>query len=812
MRLSPEARACGIAFLTAAATLFSQVLVHRVISAKLLNNFAFLVISLTMLGFAFSGVLLTRLLGRFTQRLNDALAACTGLMVLTLLGAAVSFYHADISQAYVSRSHFVLTFLKALPHALLFAVPFVFSGLALGALLSSPALPTRRIYFYDLLGSAVGAFAVIPAIHALGVEASLLLGSAVTLAGVCLLAPPRGTAAQGLAAAAAAAVIVCALTKPQAFDMRYPPGSMLSDVQQAASHGDYGIETILWDPAARIELSRIPPPDPRFLTIPSLIGDNRAFHTRFKRLLTQNNYAFTYAVEYDGTKGSLEGIEETIYAAAYQATSVARPRVGIVGVGGGFDVLTALYFEASRITAVEINAATVSILQDRHRDYFRHWVEDPRVSMVLAEGRHYLSTTAQTYDVLQLSGVDSYSGTAAAAHVFSENYLYTAEAFDLYLSRLTPDGILNMMRFEHHPPQEMLRALVSAVEALRRAGVERPARHIVTITARPRPNFTALLVKKTPFTPGELRRLDEWTAGTRRFAISAAPDRNRPPRNEYQLFLSLEDPRLEGVYVASYAWDISPVEDDRPFFFRFSFWWHLFVSSPGMWAITPVMEYSVLVLLAIIGLATLVCIYLPLRLLAGRGDRTPATRRYGVFFAGTGLGYLAIEIALLQKFGLFLGHPNYSLSVVLAVLLFASGLGSLFSARLVQALGEVRFVAYVLAGLILFEYLVVFPRLPGLIALHFPLRVAIVFALVAPIGLCLGTFVPAALERLKPTAPSYVPWAWGVNGIFSVVAPVLSVAFSITWGINALLLGAIPVYLVTGFALPRCPEPWLSSR
>jgi len=176
--------------------------------------------------------------------------------------------------------------------------------------------------------------------------------------------------------------------------------------------------------------------------------------------------------------------------------------------------------------------------------------------------------------------------------------------------------------------------------------------------------------------------------------------------------------------------------------------------------------------------------------------------RYGLFFAGAGIGYLAIEIALLQKFGLFLGHPNYALSVVLAALLLATGLGSLFSAATVSGLGSLRTVSYVLVGFILAEYALAFPFLPGLFGLSFLARCAIVFALVAPIGFALGIFLPTALERLKPVAPAFVPWAWGINGIFSVLAPVLSIAFSMTWGIDALLLSAIPVYLVVGHCLP----------
>jgi spermidine synthase len=806
MKLSPTSRAGGLAFLTAAVTLFMQVLVHRMVSAKLMNNFAFLVISLSMLGFACSGVVLSRWLDRLLERFEDAVTTSAALFVLSALGSTALFYRLDAGHQFVSFGRdFVLDFGRWMPMALPLAVPFAFCGLILGMLLSDPRFPTRQVYFADLLGSAVGAFSVILAIERLGVEASALGACAVMLVTAVVLAPPRRRWARGLAAAAAVALAVAVVERGRIFDMRYPSASMLWHVQQLPK--PYGIEHIAWDPVTRIEVSRIQPPNPGETFTPSLIGTNRAFLQRFERMLTQNNFAFTYAVHYDGRPESLLGIEETVYASAYHASSVARPRVLVIGVGGGFDVLTALRFDASEVIGLEVNAATVDVLRRRYRDYFRHWVEDPRVHIVAAEGRHYLSTTPGGYDVIQLSGVDSYSGTPGAAHVFSENYLYTAEAFDLYLSRLSPTGILNMMRVEFRVPRDMLRALVTAVEALRRAGAPRPEAHIMTLT-EVTGHYTALLVKKTPFTEQERGRLAAWASQNTYLKLSSGPGMNDPTGNMYQRFLSLADPRLEAEFVRGYPFDVSATPDDRPFFFRHSFWWHVFSSEPIIRDYSPpVMEYTLLALLAAIGVAVAACVYLPLRLLAARGLRVPGAFRYGVFFAGIGLGYLAVEVALLQKFGLFLGHPNYALSVVLASLLLTTGLGSLFSREIMMRIRRLRFMSYVLAACILAEHLLVLPHLAAMIGLPFWARTAIVFGLVTPIGLCLGTFFPTALEQLKATAGGFVPWAWGINGIFSVLAPVLSVGVSMSWGINALLLAAVPVYLAAAIVFPDSAAP-----
>jgi hypothetical protein len=187
-----SARASALAFLTAAATLFLQVLVHRMVSAKLLNNYAFLVISLTMLGFALSGVILSFFLPRFLDRLGDASGLCAALFTISVVGASMAFYRTDTAaQIGLTRPDFVAAFFRWMPFALLFAVPFACCGLILGSLLAHPDLSARRIYFADLVGSSVGALAVIPAISGVGVEASLLWACLLLLVGTLILTRPR---------------------------------------------------------------------------------------------------------------------------------------------------------------------------------------------------------------------------------------------------------------------------------------------------------------------------------------------------------------------------------------------------------------------------------------------------------------------------------------------------------------------------------------------------------------------------------------------------------------------------------------------
>jgi spermidine synthase len=798
------ARANALAFAIAGTTLALQILIHRIVSAKLLNNSAFLVISLTMLGFAVSGVVLTAAHSWFVRRLPEAMLLGSCLLALTAVGATALFSGSHLEMGFaLSRVALVRAFFDWSPYALLFTVPFAVSGTLLGALLADERLSSRRVYFFDLAGSAFGALVVLPVIHWVSVESAILITLAALVVLVTFLVPPKGTPHRLLVLLTCISLLIGFLKRNEVFEIYYPKGSMLAATRDPNS--EIRLEYAEWDPLARIEVSSFPgrTADPSGL-FASLFGENARFLSRYKKVITQNNFAFTFAVEYDGRPESLIGIEETIYSAAYYATPVIKPRVVAIGVGGGFDILAALRFDASAVTGVEINAATVNILKNVYRDYFRHWVQDPRVTLVNAEGRHYLSSRDERFDVIQLSGVDSYSGTPGAAHVFSENYLYTAEAFDLYLRRLSENGVLNVMRLEHKPQREMLRALTTAVAALRRLGVQRPRNHIVTLTEHTGA-FTALLVKRTPFDPVDLSRLRAWVALRPSFGITADPEmREAEKGNSYQGFLSLDDEKSERGFIAQYPFAVGPTTDDRPFFFNFAYWWHLFPEDATIWLNTPTLPMSLLLLSFAVGVAALLAVVVPLALLLRRGvTMSPNALRFSVYFAGAALGYLAIEVALMQIFGLFLGHPNYAISVVLAALLFWSGLGALWAEPIVRRLSGIRFVSYALAFTILLEFALVLPALSAGLTLPFWIRSTATVLLILPIGLCLGVFLPTAIDMMKRIAPELVPWAWGINGVFSVLAPLLAVAVATTFGLSALLLATVPIYLIVAWSLPE---------
>lgn len=340
-------QAAVAAFLVAGVVLALQILIHRIVSAKLLNNYAFLVISLTMLGFAAAGVILTAIQRRMLARLGESLVIGCCLLALSSVGATSLFAAAQLEADFqITRVSLVRSLAAWAPYALLLTIPFALAGTMLGALLSDTRLSTRRVYAFDLAGSALGALIVLPLFRFISVESAIVGALLVLVIGIALTVRPLPRSSRVWLVTTTMLLLGAFSARDRIFGIYYPAGSMLASTRNPNSR--VVLEHKEWDPLARIEVSSVPGVAPRAGVYASLFGENRAFLARYRKLITQNNYAFTYAVDYDGKPESLIGIEGTIYAAAYYATPVKNPKVAAIGVGGGFDVLTALRFEASQ--------------------------------------------------------------------------------------------------------------------------------------------------------------------------------------------------------------------------------------------------------------------------------------------------------------------------------------------------------------------------------------------------------------------------------------------------------------------------------
>jgi hypothetical protein len=459
-----------------------------------------------------------------------------------------------------------------------------------------------------------------------------------------------------------------------------------------------------------------------------------------------------------------------VTTAGYQ---IRPPRdVAVIGAGGGRDILSALLSGAERIEAIELNPRTIDIVSRDFGAVSGDIYHRPGVHAVAAEGRSRLQQSGDPFDFIQISLIDSWAASAAGAFALAENSLYTVEAFRLYLDRLAAGGLVSTSRWMSELPRLLLLARAALVDR----GVAEPGRHMLLLSAS---EVGTLLLSPSPFTAADLARADE-VAASRGFERLYPPPEPGPPT----LATEIIDGRVAGLAAAGV--NVRPPTDDSPYFFQvvspFTDPARVKEALPDLTGLemnfgsTQVLRQTLLV----VSVIALLCFGLPLLSRAGRGQgRGPlgGLLRGSLFFAAIGAGFMLLENMLLQRSVLYLGHPSYAVSVVIAALLFGMGLGSRVSGRLgllaLQRFGWLLplLLAAVVAVLpALFEATLGAPR---------PLRILLSCGLLAPLGALLGLFFPLGMLRFGDADK---PWFWAINGGFGVVAGVLSLAFSMEWG------------------------------
>jgi hypothetical protein len=451
---------------------------------------------------------------------------------------------------------------------------------------------------------------------------------------------------------------------------------------------------------------------------------------------------------------------------------------------------------AASVVAVESNPLTVEAAGAVY--------QQPRVRVVTEQGRSYARRSTETYDLVHLALTDSYRPVTSGAYSLGERYDLTVEAFQDYLSRLQPDGLLLIERWLQMPPSETLRAGALAIEALRRTGVEDPGAQLVVLRSW---QVSLILVKNSSFTHDELRRVRSF-AQVQGLDLVALPGLTEAEANQsnllpepvyYRAFRQLlEDP---AALLAVHAYDVRPPTDDRPFFFHFFRWtqaravWDQMGKTWQPWGGSG---YFVLVALLVVALfSSAVLILLPLAVRKRRREATdePA-RRVVLYFGALGLGFLFVEIPLMQRFIQFLGQPIYAFASVVASLLFFSGLGSLAAPRLSGR----RTLPLLVLAILLYPWALP-PLFRALLGAPLAVRLVTTAASLAPLGFLMGIPFPTGLAWLRRRGPRLVPWAWAINGCASVLASISAVVLALSFGFSWVLVAAALAYTIAWFAL-----------
>jgi spermidine synthase len=493
----------------------------------------------------------------------------------------------------------------------------------------------------------------------------------------------------------------------------------------------------------------------------------------------------------------------------YELTAVAyrlkRPGFSalVIGPGGGRDLASALVFGAGRVDGVEINPIIADdVMRGQFKDFSGGIYTNPRVRIAVDDGRSFVRGAHDRYDIIQASLVDTWAATAAGAYTLTENTLYTVEAFDDYIDHLTDNGVLTMTRWV----MDGLRLVSLAQDAGQRRGWD-VSKHLAIVQSD---RVQTFMLKKSEFTPAEIATLRA-AARALEFNVIYAPtfpgEAAPPlPADWVDGMATADYPRLilaadRQAFYASYKQDIRPTTDDRPFFFHTTKLQDQFQVAFGR---QMLFGNGLSALMTLMGIsAALVTLFVIGPLLLAGGTSARRWLAWLLYFGALGAGFMLIEVSVLQRFVLLLGHPVYSLTVTLFSLLLGTGVGAAWSRRLSDDT-LARSTAGVLVVIALLGLVVVGVATP-LVSWAIPysrsVRIAIAVATLVPIGVVLGVPMPAGLRLLRARAPQMLTWAWGINGALSVVGATLAIFIAMNWGFATALVTASGTYLLGLVAL-----------
>ena len=771
----PESTLLGGLALTSFSTLLLELALTRLFSVVLFYHFAFLAISIALLGLGAGGVFAYLWKGRLARMETRGLAVrlCMSNAVVVLIVLEIVL-HVPVALEVSAGNFLRLTVLY-----LTATVPFFLTGLLFSVVFARETQRIPRMYGADLCGGALACLAVVPLLNWLGGPNAILVAAAMLAVAAAVWADSR-TARRNAGLLLLAFVALIAVNHSgRLIDVVYAKGAFRDPAN---------VEFARWNALSRVEVDRQP---------------NGA-----KNIVIDAD-ASTFIMNADLSKWKGTVWEHNLMSAPPALANVLRPHgdFAIIGPGGGVDVLRAVANGANSVTGIEINPIIAdTIMRDRYADYSLHLYQRPDVHIHVTDGRSFVRSTSQQFDVVQMTLVDTWASTAAGAFALSENNLYTADAFREYFEHLKPDGMIAITRWEFRHPREALRIVAVAMEALHRLGVADPARNFIIASQGSLDEDgipVVVLAKKTPFTAAEetavRAHLDHF------YELDSLYLPSEPEENPFSELIASNDPY---AFARRYAFNVAPVTDNAPFFF-FTLKPSQILGKKGEkegidWKVNLGVLVLLLVLLISV-VAVIVFLILPLLWKGGRARQSPLPLLY---FVAVGLGYILVEIASIQRFVLFLGHPTYALTVVIFLMMLSSGAGSLFS-RVWLPRTEMCWVALLLVFAALVADVFLLPtRLATLVGLGFGYRLLISAVLLAPLGFVMGMPFPTGLRALAGAPAAEVPpgsprepdnaveWAWAMNAAASVLGSVLAMVIAIQFGLTATLACGAGAYLL----------------
>jgi hypothetical protein len=800
-----------VILLVSLAGLLLEVGYTRIVSFKLWYYYTYLVIGLSLLGIGSGGVLVaisTRLRKATTERII-AVCALWGAVSIAVGYAVIAWIPVNTMKIWdygTAGSLKNLALLAAICFVL-FAT-FIALGVIVATLLGRAGDDVGRLYFADLVGAGLACLVAVPLISRLGPPAVIFL-AALIFAAVGLLSLPASMTmsvpVRRLTLGAAGVVVVLMPIVAVSADDVVPDVQTEETKLLPGGRGPGNLHSA-WGPVFRVDVQAVPGADN-----PLLLHDG------------------TYGSglwPFDGDVEGLTRYDDDPRSLPFRVLGEPPEHELIIGSAGGNEILASLYYDAPDIEAIELNPVTVSLLEDEFADMTGHLPDRPEVDMRQGDGRSYLARSDTNYDLVWYVAPDSYAATNAAssgAFVLSESYLYTTEMIRETLDHLTDDGIMVVqfgeLDFEERPNRTS-RYIVTARQALEDLGVDDPSRHLlVSAFLTPRDgDLSTIVVKRTPFTAEEAAAFTDGVEGLPAGNVGVYAPGSEDDGGDFDdhivARLAGGDAAEVDSIVSDHQRDIGAIDDDGPFFWHFSEFdtvlAHIFepldVSDPE----DVIGERVLLLLLLMAIIYAAVFLLAPFFAVRRQWTALPAKGTSAVYFAALGLGFMLFEISMIQRLVLFLGFPTYSLTVTLASLLVSTGLGALLSNRVVDRRWAMPGLLIALGVLTAFYQLGLGGLMDALLSANLTVRVLVTLAVLAPLGLCLGMFMPLGLglvTRLTDHGEEYVAWAWAVNGFFSVIGSVLTTILAMTFGFRTVQLTALIIYGIAVLAFTRLRTP-----
>ena len=753
-------------FLVALSGLVLEVSITRIFSAAIWYHFAFVAVSVALVGLGASGLVVhhrvTKLKGKWAENLT--IYSAWGITIFIPITLFVM--HVLASQVIYLPLYMVL-----------FSVPFFLIGIIISAAFNAFASVAGRLYAADLIGASAGALLVVLFLVLTGGEGSTLIVGLISAISATLFSRITKNIKKtigSLMLVTFAISLIFLNYATQIFAIPTDPTAQKDLPIYLREHPGSKIVKTEWNSFSRIDV----------------VEGGEGGEGLVAKVFIDGG-AGTNIISWDGSTESRQELSTWMQYLPFKM--MQDPKVLVIGSGGGRDVVASLVSGSKDVTSVEINPIiydTVKSYGDRAGNVYSHQYVRPHVD----EGRSFITRSSEKYDIIYVPFVDTWASVSSGGLSVSENFLYTLEGFQQYYDHLTERGKIVTVRWLIDAP----RFISTYAKLLEQNGIPQDQlhRHLMMVTSdsyTQDPSVTMVVFSKSPFTDEEISFLSQSFSQYDYKPILVPEQVMREP---YDALLS-GDITLEQFYNL-FDTKVYPVTDDNPYFLSFE--------KP----LPPVVE---VLLYASIGIVAIFLLVPFAWIRRRRGERGAGggeeeggisinkseigIRTVIPYFAALGVGFILIELALLQKLILLMGNPTMTFALLLFTILISSGGGSLVSSRIAK--NNMRNLIFVIGGIAGLGVLYVF-SLPSIIysALAEPIeiRAAISIGVLAPIGFLMGMPLPTGMRLLKVHRPDFIPWMWAINGAFSVLGAVLAIALGIMYGSSFAMILGVLVYLI----------------